>query len=237
MPGGSDNYLSRPRFAYREGHAHGHARIATTPDVSCGVVAATLSTSFHARAQASGPAAAPRISVGPNLRLIPGQHNEMWVAVSPTNPNVMIAVAQQQSGDELGVGGRNASTMVSRDGGNTWTTVRLPGYTAGAFDPMVVVGPGGRFYVMQCVIGGSFARALSGPEASQAASIRVWTTTGDAWTWDGPTEIRPSVQPDHARLVVDMTQRAAPRARVPRLERCLRLLRARPVRDVPPVLR
>ena len=181
---------------------HGLLRRLMSPAV---VVAATLSTSFHAQAQLSGPAAAPLISVGPNIRLIPGQHNEMWVAVSPANPNMMIAVAQQQSGDDLGVGGRHASTMVSRDGGNTWTTVRLPGYTAGAFDPMVVVGPGGRFYVMQCVIGGSFARALSGPEASQASSIRVWTTTGDAWTWDGPTEIRPSVQPDHARLVVDMT--------------------------------
>jgi hypothetical protein len=173
------------------------------------VVAATLSAPFDARAQALGAqasrsAAAP-VSVGPNLRLIPGQHNEMWVAVSPTNPNVMVAVAQQQAGDDLGLGGRHTSTMVSRDGGNTWTTVRLPGYTAGAFDPMVVVGPGGRFYVMQCVIGGSFARAISGPEASQPAAIRVWTTTGDAWSWEGPTEIRPSVQPDHARLVVDMT--------------------------------
>ncbi len=154
---------------------------------------------------AAQSAAATRISVGPNLRLIPGQHNEMWVAVSPTNPNMLIAVAQQQSGDDLGVGGRHSSTMVSRDGGNTWTTVRLPGYTAGAFDPMVVVGPNGRFYVMQCVIGGNFARALSGPEAAQPAAIRVWTTTGEAWTWDGPTEIHPSVQPDHARLVVDMS--------------------------------
>lgn len=149
-------------------------------------------------------ATAQAISVGPNLRLIPGQHNEMWVAVSPTNPQVMVAVAQQ-GGDELGTSGRHAATMVSRDGGNTWATVRLPGYTAGAFDPMVVTGPGGRIYVMQCVIGGNFARALAGPEAAQPAAIRVWSTTGDAWTWEGPTEIRPSVQPDHARLVVDMS--------------------------------
>lgn len=157
-----------------------------------------------AGAQQSPAATATAVTVGPNRRLGPGEYNEMWVAVSPANPSVMIAVAQQ-GGDELGTGGRHAVTLVSRDAGNTWATVRLPGYTAGAFDPMVVVGPDGRFYVMQCVIGGSFAREIGGPEASQRAAIRVWSTTGEGWTWDGPTEIHPSVQPDHARLVVDMS--------------------------------
>lgn len=162
------------------------------------LVSASLGTSVTAQVPATPP------SVGPNVRLAPGEYNEMWVAVSPVRPNVMVAVAQV-GGDELGTGGRHAATMVSRDGGNTWSTVRLPGYTAGAFDPMVVVGPDGRFYLMQCVIGGNFAREIGGPEASQRAAIRIWTTTGDAWTWDGPTEIHPSVQPDHARLVVDMS--------------------------------
>lgn len=165
------------------------------------MVALAATSASAQRPAANAPSA---IAVSPNLRLVPGQHNEMWVAVSPTNPNVLVAVAQQ-GGDELGVGARNTATLVSRDGGRTWAPARLPGYTAGAFDPMVVVGPNGRFYVMQCVIGGNFARALSGPEASQPAAIRVWTTTGEAWTWDGPAEINPSVQPDHARLVVDMS--------------------------------
>ncbi|MCC6774219.1 MAG: exo-alpha-sialidase [Gemmatimonadaceae bacterium] len=169
------------------------------------LVALTLLGSSVPAAQPPPAATPSTVSVGPNRRLVPGEYNEMWVAVSPTTPNVMVAVAQVGSGDG-GTGGRHSATMVSRDGGNTWVTVSLPGYTAGAFDPMVVVGPDGRFYVMQCVIGGSFARAMSGPEASQPAAIRIWTTTGDAWTWDGPTEIHPSVQPDHARLVVDMSQ-------------------------------
>ncbi|MEP7383434.1 MAG: sialidase family protein [Gemmatimonadota bacterium] len=169
------------------------------------LVALSLLGSTDGEAQQPPAATASAVSIGPNRRLVPGEFNEMWVAVSPANPNVMIAVAQVDGG-ELGTGGRHSATMVSRDGGNLWATVRLPGYTAGAFDPMVVVGPDGRFYVMQCVIGGSFASAMNGPEASQPAAIRVWTTTGDAWTWDGPTEIHPSVQPDHARLVVDMSQ-------------------------------
>ena len=168
------------------------------------IVAATVVMVPAAGAQRPDSAGAPRVSVGPNLRLAPGPHNEMWVAVSQTNPDVMVAVAQE--GDATSTAGRHSTTLVSRDGGRTWATVRLPGYTSGAFDPMVVVGPDGRFYVMQCVIGGTFARAtVGGAEGSQAPAIRVWSTTGDAWTWEGPTEIRPSVQPDHARLVVDMS--------------------------------
>src|SRR5207237_443275 len=76
---------------------------------------------------------------------------------------------------------------------------------ARAFDPMVITGPGGRLYVMQGVTGGSFARAVGSAEAAQPPAIRIWSTTGDAWAWEGPTEIRPSVQPDHPRLVVDMS--------------------------------
>ncbi len=34
-------------------------------------------------------------AVGPNLRTIPGLHNEPWVAVSLTNPDIVIAAAQQ----------------------------------------------------------------------------------------------------------------------------------------------
>lgn len=169
------------------------------------LVVLTLLGTTAVVAQPPSAAMASTVSVGPNRRLVPGEYNEMWVAVSPTNPTMMVAVAQVGGGDG-GTGGRNSATMVSRDGGNTWASVSLPGYTVGAFDPMVVVGPEGRFYVIQVVMGGSFARSMNGPEASQPAAIRIWTTTGEAWTWDGPTEIHPSVQPDHARLVVDMSE-------------------------------
>lgn len=168
------------------------------------LIVSAVATAQRSTASSAMTPPASTITVGPNLRLAPGQYNEMWVAVSPARPNVMVAVAQQ-GGDELGMSARHAATLISRDGGKLWTTVRLPGYTAGAFDPMVVVGPDGRFYVMQCVIGGNFARAAGGMDAAQPAAIRVWTATGDAWTWEGPTEIHPSVQPDHARLVVDMS--------------------------------
>jgi len=45
--------------------------------MSPAAIAATLFTSFHAQAQLSSPAATSRISVGPNIRLVPGQHHEM----------------------------------------------------------------------------------------------------------------------------------------------------------------
>ncbi len=35
---------------------------------------------------------------------------------------------------------------------------------------------------------------------------RVWTATGEAWSWDGPSVLESLVEPDHARMVADMSQ-------------------------------
>src|SRR5438445_3168314 len=35
---------------------------------------------------------------------------------------------------------------------------------------------------------------------------RVWSARGEAWSWDGPTMLESLVEPDHARMVAEMTQ-------------------------------
>ncbi len=145
-------------------------------------------------------AAAPRIAVGPNIRVTPGEHNEAWLAVSSTNPDVLLAMAQAGG---VTTSARDISTLMSHDGGNLWTPISLPGYTHGAFDPMPVAGTNGRLYVMQGILGGSFASSI-GSDARSTPTIRIWSTT-DGWRWNGPTDLKATVQPDHPRMVVDMT--------------------------------
>ena len=72
-----------------------------------------------------------RIAAGPNLRVGPGEFNEVWLAVSATNPAFMIAVAQTGGGVDLGTQ-RDAATFASRDGGRQWTRVTLPDYRTAA---------------------------------------------------------------------------------------------------------
>jgi hypothetical protein len=114
----------------------------------------------------------------------------------------MIAVAQTGGGVDLGTQ-RDAATFASRDGGRQWTRVTLPDYRTGVFDPMVVAGAGGRMYVMQDQLGGNFAH-LIGANAAITPTIRVWSTV-DGWSWDGPAELRTPVQPDHSRMVTDLS--------------------------------
>jgi peptidyl-prolyl cis-trans isomerase A (cyclophilin A) len=144
-------------------------------------------------------AVTPRIAVGPNLRVAAGEHNEVWVG---GNPDVLIAVGQIGAGVDGGI--RGSATFMSRDGGRLWTPVSLPGYSSGAFDPMVVAGADGRVYVMHTMLGGEFA-ALIGGDASVKPTIRVWSTL-DGWTWEGPGELRAPVPPDHPRMVADLTE-------------------------------
>lgn len=146
--------------------------------------------------------AAAQATVGPNLRTIPGPHNEPWLAVSPTNPNVVIAASQQ--GDLSGPPRMAVSTIISRDGGRTWVPVQLPGAAPTPFDPMVATGPAGQLYVMHGVIGGPFAASIL-PNAPPKSHIRFWRSTDEGFTWDGPTELASSVDPDHMRMVVDMS--------------------------------
>src|SRR5688500_17163092 len=114
--------MHAPRLPRRAGVARALATSSMVATIAATVVA-TVVVVPPASAQRPDSAGVPRVSVGPNLRVAPGPHNEMWVAVSPTDPNVMVAVAQE--GDATSNAGRHASTFVSRDGGRTWATARL----------------------------------------------------------------------------------------------------------------
>jgi hypothetical protein len=143
-----------------------------------------------------------RIAPGANVRVAPGEFNESWIAVSAANPDFLMAVAQTGGGVDIGAT-RDAATFASRDGGRIWTRVALPGYRSNVFDPMVAAGTDGRMYVMQELLGGNFA-SLIGADPAVAPTIRVWSTT-DGWTWTGPAELKTPVQPDHARMVADLS--------------------------------
>lgn len=139
-----------------------------------------------------------RIAPGPNLRVLSGEYNEVWLA---GNSELLIAVGQIGAG--VGAGQRGATTAMSRDGGYTWAPVQLPGYGPGAFDPMAVMGADGRIHVMQAIIGGTFAAQIGG-DGSVTPTVRMWSTS-DGWQWTGPGELKAPVPPDHPRMVADLT--------------------------------
>ncbi len=145
----------------------------------------------------------PPVTVSPNLRLLPGEHNEPWIAVSPTNPDVMIAVSQQGAGNATSPRWA-VTTAISRDGGRTWAPVNLPDPAQTPFDPMVAAGPDGRLYVMHGVIGGDFLEAL-GISSPHKPTIRFWSSGDEGFSWDGPTDLAASVPPDHMRMAIDMS--------------------------------
>jgi hypothetical protein len=161
-------------------------------------------------ARLSGQSSPPHVAIGPNTRLVPGEFIEPWIAASSTNRNVLIAAAHLASNS---ITNMNVTTVISRDGGRSWVPVQLPGGTSG-FDPMVASGPNGRLYVLTGQRSAGYAAryaTLSGsspvlryPDAK--ALHRVWSAAGEAWSWDGPTVLESLVEPDHARMVADMTQ-------------------------------
>jgi hypothetical protein len=149
-------------------------------------------------------AQSPAVQVSPNLRVAPGLHNETWIAVSPTDPDIVLAIAQQGDGSPTLPVRFGVSTFISRDGARTWVPVSLPQPPATPFDPMTAFGPDGRLYVMTGVIGGEFAAMVTqnGPPKS---TIRFWSSADNGFSWDGPTDLESSVDPDHMRMIVDMS--------------------------------
>lgn len=163
------------------------------------IVSTALAASAPCRPAAAQ--AAPPVVVGPNLRALPGDHNEPWIAISPTDPRIIIAAAQSGSS---AAPGRSVTTLISRDGGRRWAPVALPGAATTPFDPMVATGPNGELYVMHGVIGGDFSAAV-GERSTEKPTIRFWSSTDGGWSWSPPTNLEASVQPDHMRMVVDMS--------------------------------
>ena len=152
-------------------------------------------------------APAPSITIGPNLRtsgnVASGSRNECWISASPSNPQFLIAVAQATQGESLAGGPRRCTTMVSRNGGQTWREVRLPDQVDGAFDPMTAVGPDGRVYVMHTLLGANAGAGLADGSSRREGTIRIWSTTDDGLTWEKPTDLACPLAPDHPRMVVD----------------------------------
>lgn len=146
-------------------------------------------------------AQAPRVTVAPNLRVGPMLHNEPWITVSQTHPNVLITAAQNGDGSTFmkGIG-----AYVSRDGGRNWAPLPLPNSPTTAFDVMTAAGPDGRLYVMSGVIGGAFAAQIW-KDAPPKSTIAFWSSADDGFTWDGPTSLTGSVDQDHMRMTVDMS--------------------------------
>jgi hypothetical protein len=123
--------------------------------------------------------------------------------VSPLNPDLLLAAAQ--TGDGLNLAApRNATTVLSRDGGRTWHVVNLPNPAPTPFDVMTAGAPDGRLYLMMGVIGGAFAAQIM-KDAPPKSLIRFWSSADQGFTWDGPTELASSVDPDHMRMVIDQS--------------------------------
>ena len=164
-----------------------------------------------AAAQAPSPSAGvvgPHLVVGPNIRVSAADakdwRNECWLAASTKSP-FLVAVSQRSMTDALAAVDMPCMTAVSRNGGQTWREVSLPKQEDG-FDPMAVAGPDGRIYVMQGLLGRNAGMEGMGIlPTHERGAIRIWSTTDEGHTWDGPTDIACPVQPDHPRLVVDQT--------------------------------
>jgi BNR repeat protein len=123
---------------------------------------------------------------------------EPFVAVNPTNPSNLIGVFQQ---DRWSNGGsRGNATVVSMDGGLTWTEPAAPhfstcaGGTAAnggdfdrASDPWVSIGPDGRAYQV----------SLSVNAAQTISAILASTSTDGGLNWSQPATIQRDNSPDH----------------------------------------
>jgi hypothetical protein len=138
-----------------------------------------------------------RISIGPNHRASGADtlnRNEGWIAVSLTNPDVLVAVSHMAT--------QGCTTMVSTDGGNRWRTVTLPRQND-CFDPMVTASPDGSIYILHTGRTPTAPRSSTGQR--QEAPVRIFTSRDDAKTWRGPSEMRTPLVPDHPRMGVDQS--------------------------------
>jgi hypothetical protein len=148
----------------------------------------------QAAARANGDV---RIHVGPNHRASGPDtlgRNEGWIAVSQTNPDVLVAVSH--------VATRGCGAVMSSDGGNLWRPVNLA-KQEDCFDPMVIAADDGRLHILYTGRTPTAPRSATGQR--QEAPVRIYTSTDDGKTWKGPAEMRTPLVPDHPRMVVDQS--------------------------------
>lgn len=134
------------------------------------------------------------VQVGPNIRasaeIEKYGRNECWIAADLKDPDFLLGISQTFS--EGGGTARICPVIVSKDGGQTWQEVTLPGGNEG-FDPLVMAGPDGIMFVM-----------LSGIYHWQGLYPRIWSTRDKGETWQGPTDVY-AFSLDHPRMAVDTT--------------------------------
>lgn len=112
----------------------------------------------------------------------PGPQSETSVAVDPSNPQIIVAGAND-------LAGAGEAAWSTRDGGKTWTRAEMPvsdvaGESAeSATDPGVAAGPHGRFY---------FSYALVSADGN-SASIVVSASTDGGRVWGEPAVVTPGI--------------------------------------------
>ena len=171
---------------------------------------ALVAATFVAQAQKASDSS-PRILIGPNLRasdnVRKGGRNECWISASQTKTNVLVVVCQatpSPNDDDQDPGTpRGCTTILSRNGGQTWHETALPKQEMGCFDTMTVSAPDGRIYVSQPMIGHDLGDGLETASTLTKSTIRIYTTTDGGQKWKGPADIFCPVAPDHPRMVVD----------------------------------
>ena len=162
---------------------------------------------------AQGTSNGPRVVIGPNLRasdnVKEGGRNECWISASRTNPNLLVGVSQNTTtpnADQTGAGSepRMCTTLISKNGGQTWREILLPKQAKGCFDTMTASAPDGRIYVSQPLMGRNFGLDdMSGSSGRAEGAIHIYSTPDEGKTWQGPNEVSSPIAEDHPRMIVD----------------------------------
>ncbi len=141
------------------------------------------------------------IHVGPNhVVSVPrpdGIRNEVWAAASRKQPGTIVAVFHAGF-----ITSRACENMITHDGGQRWQPVKLP-KQEDCFDPMIVSGADGQFYISYSAY--EIPPPPAGVARASSAPIKIYTSLDDGRSWSGVNELHTPVLPDHQRQSVDVS--------------------------------